>query len=209
MYNADRCSNEFIEGQHYFLFVVEENKQNGFMCCPCVHCKNNKDYSSSRILHIPIFANGFMEKYVCWTKHRGQGVTMEDNEEEDFDDHFPGNAGFGAFDDDIRMEEPEVDVAEVDPSDDLGQALHNVRADCESETERLKFQKILEDHRKLLYLDCENGLKKLGTTLELLQWKATNGVSDKGFGDAPYLCRDHNQGTFVKRKSVTANPSCT
>ena len=49
---------------------------------------------------------------------------MEDNEEEDFDDHFPGNAGFGAFDDDIPMEEPEVDVAE-DPSDDLGQALHN------------------------------------------------------------------------------------
>ena len=53
---------------------------------------------------------------------------MEDNEEEDFDDHFPGNAGFSAFDDDIPMEELEVDVAEVDPSDDLGQALHNVRA---------------------------------------------------------------------------------
>ena len=58
-----------------------------------------------------------------------------------------------------------------------------MQADCESETERLKFQKLLEDHRKLLYPDCENGLKKLGTTLELLQWKATNGVSDKGFGE--------------------------
>ena len=53
---------------------------------------------------------------------------MEDNEEEYFNDHFPGNAGFGAFDDDIPMEELKVDVAEVDPSDDLGQALHNVRA---------------------------------------------------------------------------------
>ena len=42
------------------------------------------------------------------------------NEEEDFDDHFPGNAGIGAFDDDIPMREPEVDVAENDPSDDLG-----------------------------------------------------------------------------------------
>ena len=42
---------------------------------------------------------------------------------------------------------------------------------------------MLEDHRKLLYPDCENGLKKLGTTLELLHWKATNGVSDKGFGE--------------------------
>ena len=81
------------------------------------------------------------------------------------------------------MEEPEVDVAEVDSSDNLGQALHNVRADCESETERLKFQKMFEDHCKLLYPGCENGLKKLGTTLELLQWKVTNGVSDKGFGE--------------------------
>ena len=58
-----------------------------------------------------------------------------------------------------------------------------MQADCESETERLKFQKLLEDHRKLLYPDCQNGLKKLGTTLELLQWKATNGVSDKVFGE--------------------------
>ena len=41
-----------------------------------------------------------------------------------------------------------------------------MQADCESETERLKFQKLLEDYRKLLYPDCQNGLKKLGTTLE-------------------------------------------
>ena len=87
------------------------------------------------------------------------------------------------FDDDIPMEEPEADIAEDDPDDDLGQALHNVRADCESEKERLKFQKMLEDHRKLLYPGCEDVLKKLGTTLELLQWKATNGLSDKGFGE--------------------------
>ena len=58
MYNADRCSDEFIEGLYYFLALAKANKKNGFMC------KNNKDYSSSRILHSHIFANGFMEKYV-------------------------------------------------------------------------------------------------------------------------------------------------
>ena len=120
MYNADRHSKEFIDDLHYFLSVAEANKQNSFMCFPCVNCTNNKNYSSSRILHSHIFANGFMEKYVCWTKHREKGVTMEDNEEEDFDDHFSGNAGFGAFDDDIPMEEPEADVAEDDTGDDLG-----------------------------------------------------------------------------------------
>ena len=33
----------------------------------------------------------------------------------------------------------------------------------------------------LLYPDCKQGHKKLGTTLELLQWKASNGLSDKRF----------------------------
>jgi hypothetical protein len=47
----------------------------------------------------------------------------------------------------------------------------------------MKFQQMLEDHRKLLYPSCEDGLKKLGSTLELLQWKATHGVSNKGFGE--------------------------
>src|SRR3990170_7727388 len=40
---------------------------------------------------------------------------------------------------------------------------------------------MLEDHKKLLYPNCEADKKKLGTTLELLQWKAENSVSDKGF----------------------------
>jgi hypothetical protein len=34
-----------------------------------------------------------------------------------------------------------------------------------------------------LYPTCDAGQKKLGTTLELLQWKEKNGVSNKGFGE--------------------------
>ena len=111
-----------------------------------------------------------MPKYNSWTKHGEKGVIMVDNEEEDCDDHYPEHAGFGAFDDYTAMEEPEADEVEDDPDDDQGQALPNVRAYCESEKERMKFQKMLEDHRKLLYPDYDDGLKKLGTTLELLQW---------------------------------------
>jgi hypothetical protein len=40
---------------------------------------------------------------------------------------------------------------------------------------------MLEDHKKKLYPNCEDGNTKLGTTLELLQWKAETGLSDKGF----------------------------
>ena len=81
------------------------------------------------------------------------------------------------------MEKPEAEAIENNPTDDLGQALRGAREDCESEKERMKFQLMLEDHCKLLYLGCEDGLKKLGTTLELLQWNATHGVSDKRFGE--------------------------
>jgi hypothetical protein len=42
---------------------------------------------------------------------------------------------------------------------------------------------MLEDHKKLLYPTCDVGQKKLGTTLELLQWKAKNGMSNKAFGE--------------------------
>jgi hypothetical protein len=40
---------------------------------------------------------------------------------------------------------------------------------------------MLEDHKKFLYPKCQNGLKKLGSTLELLKWKAEEGLSDSEF----------------------------
>jgi hypothetical protein len=36
---GDGRSAEFIEGVRYFLKVVEANKRNGFMCCPCGACR--------------------------------------------------------------------------------------------------------------------------------------------------------------------------
>ena len=201
MYKADRRTKEFIDGLHYFLNIAEANNQNGFMCCPCLHCQDNNDYSSRTILHGHIFRHGFMPKYLCWTKHGEEGVTMEDNEEVDCDDvNFPIHAGFGAFDDDTAMKEPEADAAENEPTDELGQALCGEWEDCESEKKRLKSQQMIEDHRKLLYPGCEDGLKKFGTTLELLQWKATYGVSDKGFGELLKLLKKY----FLKTTNCLA-----
>ena len=68
------------------------------------------------------------------------------------------------------------------PADDLRRVIVDAQRECESEKEKLKFDRMLEDHKKGLYPNCEDGNTKLGTTLELLQWKAENGVSDKGFG---------------------------
>ena len=65
--------------------------------------------------------------------------------------------------------------------------MHNKNAKVKK---RVKFERMLEDHRKLLYPTAEEGQKKMGTTLELLQWKAKNGVSDKVFGNLLNLIKE-------------------
>ena len=87
MYNANRCSQEFIEDVHSFLRVAEANKRDGFMCCPCAKYKNLKEYASSRSLHSHLLKSGFVPNYICWMKHRETRVVMEEGEEEQWDDN--------------------------------------------------------------------------------------------------------------------------
>jgi hypothetical protein len=70
----------------------------------------------------------------------------------------------------------------AEDDDSLGDVIRDAQRDCESDKEKAKFDRMLEDHKKLLYPSAKDGQKKLGTTLELLQWKAQNGISDKAFG---------------------------
>ena len=49
---------------------------------------------------------------------------------------------------------------EQQPPDELGQVLVNAHRDAETLKESKKFEKMLEDHRKILYPDCKQGLKK-------------------------------------------------
>ena len=85
---ADRRSNEYNQGVRSFLNVAEANTWNGFMCCPCRVCRNEKDYSYSKTLHIHLIQSGFMSGYNWWTKHGERGVMMEDNKEEENDDNY-------------------------------------------------------------------------------------------------------------------------
>jgi hypothetical protein len=102
---------------------------------------------------------------------------MEDNEEEEYDDTYrPPEYGDTAMGEAEDQDEPD-DV----PDDDLRRVIVDAQRECETEKEKLKFDRMLEDHKKPLYPNCEDGNTKLGTTLEMLEWKAENGVSDKGF----------------------------
>ena len=122
-----------------------------------------------------------MPNYNVWTEHGERGIILEDGEEEDdFVPHFKHNY-HDAFFEDTAMGEPEEDAQGHVVEDDLGQMLREAEEVCETEKESRDLKRMLEDYRTLLYPDCKQGHKMLGTTLELLQWKASNGLSDKGF----------------------------
>jgi hypothetical protein len=122
-----------------------------------------------------------MSGYNCWTKHGERGVMMEDNDEEENDENYPEfpettNTAI----EDNEEEEGEERPSDV-PADDLGQVIVDAQIDCESEKERKKLERMLDDRKNNLYQNCKDGQKKLGSTLELLQWKEETGLSDKGF----------------------------
>ena len=88
------------------------------------------------------------------------------------------------------MGEPEEDVEGHVVEDDLGQMLCEAEEVCETEKKSRDLKRMLEDYRILLYPDCKQGHKKLGITLELLHWKASNGLSDKRFEELLKLMKN-------------------
>ena len=130
---------------------------------------NEKDYSSSRTIHSHLFNSGFILNYYVWTKYGERGIILEDGEEEDdFVPHFEHNYHDAGLED-TAMGEPKEDTEGYVVEDDLGQMLRKAEEVCETEKESRDLKCMLEDYRTLLYLDCKQGQKKLGTTLELLQ----------------------------------------
>ena len=90
---------------------------------------------------------------------------MEDYEEEEYDDNYvPPEYGDAATGEAEDQEEAE-DLEEPDdvPDDDLRRVIVDASEKCESEKEKLKFDRMLEDHKKGLYPNCEDGNTKLGT----------------------------------------------
>ena len=105
----------------------------------------------------------------------------EDNEEEEDDDNYPPEYGDTAMGEAEDQEEPDdvpndaargeeaKEEASDEPADDLGRAIADAKRNCASENEKLKLQRMLEDHKKLLHPNCKDDKKKLGTALKLLQ----------------------------------------
>jgi hypothetical protein len=125
-----------------------------------------------------------MSGYNVWTKHGERGVMMEDDDKKENDDDnyrsmFPEYADTAMEDNEAEDQGEEREPDE--PVDDLGRVISDTWRGCDTEKERLQFKQMLQDHNKLLYPTCENGQKKLGSTLQLLTWKAETGETDSSF----------------------------
>jgi hypothetical protein len=151
-----------------------------------------------------------MPGYYCWAMHGERGVRLEENEEED-DDSYPEEYGDTAMED--NEEEgggnEEEQRASDEPGDGLGRVISDAKQQCDTEREKLKLEAMQNDHKKLLYPNCEDGSTKLGTTLELLKWKAEAGLSDKGFEKLlkimkPKLPKDNElpETTYEAKKTI-------
>ena len=211
---GDRRGTDFIAGLHKFIDVAKANKVDNFMPCPCVDCRNVTEHSSSRTLQSHLLRRGFIPGYYCWAKHGERGVRLEDNEEEEDDDSYPMSPEeYG----DTAMEDNEEEGggneeehrASDEAADGLGRVISDAKRQCDTEREKLKLEAMLKDHKKLLYPNCEDGSTKLGTTLELLKWKAETGCSDKGFEDLlkimkPKLPKDNElpETTYEAKKTI-------
>lgn len=74
---------EFIDGVHSFFSVANADKPKGFICCPCKKCKKQKQYSTSRTLHVHLLQSRFIPTYNCWTLHGALEIAMQEDGEED------------------------------------------------------------------------------------------------------------------------------
>ena len=81
MYLQNCTCNEYLEGLKYFLAVAEADMRNGHkssMFCPCVDCKNEKQYSNLFFVHAHLIIQGYMDDYRYWNKHGYGGEMVHD-----------------------------------------------------------------------------------------------------------------------------------
>jgi hypothetical protein len=75
----------------------------------------------------------------------------------------------------------DTDVESDDDVDDLDEMLRNVESEFSGKSQNNKFSQIMKDYETPLFSGCKKEHNRLHVVLTLLQMKASNGWSDKGF----------------------------
>ena len=176
MYNYDHRGQEFFHGVDAFFraamaYRKPKNKRDDhYICCSCVNCKNEKQFSGIEQIHAHLFCRGFKPCYIHWTEHGEHEEVV--HEEQPTVEEDRGNDM--TADEDIDMSAFEDTFVNND-DDDLHEMLRNAEGDFTSDRQHEKFQRMMEDYKTSVFLGCKKEHNKLHIVLTLLQMKSSNG----------------------------------
>ena len=122
---------------------------------------------------------GFMSGYTCWTEHGEHNEVVHEGHPTDEKDRSNNVTVEGGN-----------DVSADNNVDDLDEILRNVEGDFTSKSQNKKFSQMMKDYETPVFLGCKKEHNKLHVVLTLLQMKASNGWSNKGFNELLQFLRD-------------------
>ncbi|KAK9073526.1 hypothetical protein SSX86_007850 [Deinandra increscens subsp. villosa] len=172
MYNIGRIHQSYLLGVQNFLKIAEDDrviKGKESILCPCMECKNFKEFEDKKDIEYHLLRNGFMYNYTCWSRHGESfascsttSTSMATNDNENNDPYISNdNDNFNRGNDD----------------------LNGKFSNCESsfgDNDQEKLQHMFADSEKPLYAGFEN-FSKLSVVLKLFNLKSNYGWSDKSF----------------------------
>ena len=138
------------------------NGHKSSLLCPCVDCKNEKQYSNQLSVHAHLILRGFIDDYRCWNKHGEEGVNEQDGEEGLHKTCAGGNeeAPFGneeLCDDDVA----EIAASPVPMVENLEEMVRDAFGfDEYTGAESKKLKQLMEDMKTPLYSSCNERYMK-------------------------------------------------
>ena len=138
-----------------------------------------------------MITRGFMPNYTIWTMHGEVSVNVPQENDDDVampDVAMPDVAIHDADEEPGVNMEPMATVNNVfrntladdtEDNDGISQLLRNIETGCLSERQLRKLEKMRQDGKTPLYRNYP--MSKLEADILLLEFKSTNGLSDKGF----------------------------
>jgi len=186
MYGTKAGNLDFVNGVDSFVQTAKAHKNlqdDGYVYCPCIDCKNQKQFGNVEQIRFHLLFRGFMPNYQVWNKHGEVGETMhsvhEDRHEtveETTNPEIVEETGHESVNETMQ----ETLVAD-DVVDALDQMIRDGEPDFLDEKNLKKLEQMRIDARTPLYPSCS--VSKLEANLMLLEMKSSNGLSDKGFDD--------------------------
>jgi len=79
MYDTKARNLDFVNGVDSFVQTAKAHKNlqdDGYVYCPCIDCKNQKQFGNVEQIRFHLLFRGFMPNYQVWNKHGEVGETM-------------------------------------------------------------------------------------------------------------------------------------